>query len=83
WSILLNILSDLFFGCSDVPLPAFALDTLLVATFRLADIDSHGVHRFFTVVSVVVSGIIVEGLQARLRRLRYCIRHIGLRLAPY
>ncbi|ECI0414541.1 hypothetical protein AH332_14740 [Salmonella enterica subsp. salamae] len=53
-----------------------------MATFRLDDIDSHGVHRFFTVVSVVVSGIIVEGLQARLRRLRYCIRHIGLRLAP-
>lgn len=69
-------------GGADVPLLAFVLDTLLVATFRLADIDSHGVHRLFTVVGVAVSGIIVEGLQARLRRLRYCIRHIGLRLAP-
>ncbi|MCT6955472.1 hypothetical protein, partial [Salmonella enterica] len=53
--ILLHLFSGLFFWGPDVPLLAFVLDTLLVATFRLADIDSHGVHRLFIVVGVAVS----------------------------
>lgn len=78
-NIIKSILGSVFWGGADVPLLAFVLDTLLVATFRLAEIDSHGVHRLFTVVGVAVSANIAGGLQARLR---YCIRHIGLRLAP-
>ncbi len=77
-NVIKSILGSVFWG-PDVPLLAFVLDTLLVATFRLADIDSHGVHRLFIVVGVAVSASIAGGLQARLR---YCIRHIGLRLAP-
>lgn len=60
-NIIKSILGSVFWGarCSAV---AFVLDTLLVATFRLADIDSHGVHRLFTVVGVVVSANIAGGL---------------------
>lgn len=60
-NIIKSILGAAFWG-PDVPLLAFVLDTLLVATFRLADIDSHGVHRLFTVVGVVVSANIAGGL---------------------